>query len=324
MKALICNKYGPENNLTIKDIPIPEIGDEDVLIKVNAAGLNFPDILCVRGDYQIKPELPFVPGVEGSGIVKALGKNVKNLSIGNSVIFTGLEGAFAEYNKVNQNALIQMPEEMKYEDAAGFSIVYATTFYALKQKGMLENKETLLVLGAAGGVGLAAIEIGKALGATVIAAASTREKLNIAKAHGADHLINYQTNDLRASLKEITRKKGVDVIYDPVGGQLSEIAFRSIAWNGRHLVIGFANGEIPKLPLNLPLLKGASLVGVYWGAWALKNKSENKKNMLELFSLYNKKRIQPHIGGSFQLEEFKNAFELLTTRKAIGKIIIKP
>ena len=324
MKALICNKYGSENNLTIKDIPIPEIGDEDVLIKVNAAGLNFPDILCVRGDYQIKPELPFVPGVEGSGIVKALGKNVKNLSIGNSVIFTGLEGAFAEYNKVNQNALIQMPEEMKYEDAAGFSIVYATTFYALKQKGMLENKETLLVLGAAGGVGLAAIEIGKALGATVIAAASTREKLNIAKAHGADHLINYQTNDLRASLKEITRKKGVDVIYDPVGGQLSEIAFRSIAWNGRHLVIGFANGEIPKLPLNLPLLKGASLVGVYWGAWALKNKSENKKNMLELFSLYNKKRIQPHIGGSFQLEEFKNAFELLTTRKAIGKIIIKP
>ena len=324
MKALVCKKFGQENNLIVEEISSPKINDEEVLIKVESAGLNFPDILCIRGDYQIKPELPFVPGGEGAGIIESVGKNVKNLSIGDKVIFTGLVGAYAEYNNVNQHAVIKMPDIMTFEDGGGFSIVYATTYYALNQKAKLKKEEILLVLGAAGGVGLAAVEIGKAMGAKVIAVASTQEKLNIAKNHGADKLINYVKDDLKSSVKEITNKNGADVIYDPVGGSVSEQAFRSIAWEGRHLVIGFAGGEIHKLPLNLPLLKGASVVGVYWGAWALRNISENNKNMSELFTLYKDKKIRPHIGGTFRLNNFKQAFSLLTKRQAIGKIIIKP
>ena len=324
MKALYCREFSPEENLKVEEIDTPVVPEAHVLIDVKAAGLNFPDLLCVRGDYQFKPPLPFVPGGEGSGIITELGEGVEHLSVGDRVCFNGLTGAFAEQVAAPAGAVAIIPDSMPFDQAAGLTVVYATSYYALKQRAKIQAGETLLVLGAAGGVGLAAVELGKAMGATVIAAASTDEKLEAAKAHGADEGINYTTEDLKARVKELTGKKGADVIYDPVGGELAEAAFRAIAWEGRHLVIGFASGPIPKLPLNLPLLKGASAVGVFWGAWAMRDPEAHYQNMAELFEYYEQGAIKPHVAASYPLDDYLDAFGELSGRKAIGKVILTP
>jgi NADPH2:quinone reductase len=322
MKALYCREFSPEENLKVEDIDTPVLPPAHVMIDVKAAGLNFPDLLCIRGDYQLKPPLPFVPGGEGAGVVTQLGEGVDNLTVGDRVCFNGLTGAFAQQVASPAGAVTKIPDGMPFEQAAGLTVVYATSYYALKQRGKLQAGETLLVLGAAGGVGLAAVELGKAMGAKVIAAASSDEKLAAAKAHGADEGINYTTEDLKARVKELTGKQGADVIYDPVGGELAEAAFRAIAWEGRHLVIGFASGPIPKLPLNLPLLKGASAVGVFWGAWAMRDPGAHYKNMAELFEFYETGAIKPHVAATYPLEQFLEAFGELSGRRAIGKVVL--
>ena len=324
MKALYCREFGPEANLKVEEIDDPALPDGHVLIDVKAAGLNFPDLLCVRGEYQFKPPLPFVPGGEGAGEIIQICKGVDGFSVGDRVCFNGLTGAFASKVASPLGTFARIPDSMSFEEAAGLTVVYATSYYALKQRAKLQPGETVLVLGAAGGVGLATVELAKAMGARVIAAASSDEKLAVARDHGADEGINYATEDLKARAKELTDGNGVDVIYDPVGGELAEAAFRSIAWEGRHLVIGFASGPIPKLPLNLPLLKGASAVGVFWGAWAMRDPKAHHQNMRELFDFFENGKIKPHVAAQYSLEEFEAAFAELSGRRAIGKVILKP
>ena len=324
MKALICKEFGPEDQLVVEDVDAPAIQPGHVRIDVKAGGLNFPDLLCVRGQYQFKPPLPFVPGTEGAGVVSELGEGVEGLSVGDKVLFNTPVGAFAEQAVVPAPAVTPIPQSMPFDAAAGLTIVYGTSYHALKQRAEIKPGETLLVLGAAGGVGLATVELGKAMGAKVIAAASSDEKLAVCKTHGADELINYSTEDLKARIKELTGGKGVDVIYDPVGGDYSETAFRGIAPGGRHLVIGFAAGEIPKLPLNLALLKMASVVGVFWGAWAGSVPGGHKQNMDELFEMFEAGKIKPHVAGSYELEDFIEGFNALSGRTAIGKVILTP
>jgi len=324
MKALYCREFGPEENMKVEEIDDPALADGHVLIDVKAAGLNFPDLLCVRGEYQFKPPTPFVPGGEGAGVVSAVADDVTGLAPGDRVCFNGLTGAFASKVASPAGAVTRIPDSMSFEEAAGLTVVYATSYYALKQRAQLQPGETVLVLGAAGGVGLATVELAKAMGARVIAAASTDEKLAITREHGADETINYSTEDLKARMKETTGGQGANVIYDPVGGDLAELAFRSIAWEGRHLVIGFASGPIPKLPLNLPLLKGASAVGVFWGAWAMRDPKAHHQNMSELFEMFEAGKIKPHVAGAYPLEKFLEAFQELSGRRAIGKVVLTP
>jgi len=324
MKALYCRAFGPETDLTVEEIdsPVPSAGE--VLVSVQAAGLNFPDLLCVRGEYQFKPPLPFVPGSEGAGVVAAVGEGVSGVSVDDRVCFNGLSGAFAEEIAIPATAVTQIPDSMLFEQAAGLTIVYGTSYYALKQRAGLQRGDTLLVLGAAGGVGLSAVELGAAMGARVIAAASSEQKLAIAAEHGAEIGIDYSKEDLKNRIKELTDGAGANVIYDPVGGELAEAAFRGIAWEGRHLVIGFASGPIPKLPLNLPLLKGAAAVGVFWGSWTKREPEAHKQNMAELFDLFTEGAIQPHVSSTYPLGQFLDAFGEVSGRRAIGKVILTP
>ena len=324
MKALYCRAFGPETDLTVEEIdsPVPSAGE--VLVSVQAAGLNFPDLLCVRGEYQFKPPLPFVPGSEGAGFVTAVGEGVSGVSVDDRVCFNGLSGAFAEEIAIPATAVTQIPDSMLFEQAAGLTIVYGTSYYALKQRAGLQRGDTLLVLGAAGGVGLSAVELGAAMGDRVIAAASSEQKLAIAAEHGAELGIDYSKEDLKNRIKELTDGAGANVIYDPVGGELAEAAFRGIAWEGRHLVIGFASGPIPKLPLNLPLLKGAAAVGVFWGSWTKREPEAHKQNMAELFELFTEGAIQPHVSSTYPLGQFLDAFGEVSGRRAIGKVILTP
>ena len=324
MKALYCRAFGPETDLTVEEIDTPVPAAGEVLVSVEAAGLNFPDLLCVRGEYQFKPPLPFVPGSEGAGVVTALGADVSGVSVDDRVCFNGLSGAFAQEIAISASAVTQIPDSMPFEQAAGLTVVYSTSYYALKQRAGLQPGNTLLVLGAAGGVGLSAVELGAAMGARVIAAASSDEKLAVAAKHGAEVGINYATEDLKNRIKEITEGAGANVIYDPVGGELAEAAFRGIAWEGRHLVIGFASGTIPKLPLNLPLLKGAAAVGVFWGAWTKREPEVHKQNMAELFELFTEGAIQPHVSSTYSLDQFLDAFGEVSGRRAVGKVILTP
>ncbi|WP_300542255.1 NADPH:quinone oxidoreductase family protein [Maricaulis sp.] len=324
MKALLCREFGPEANMKVEEVEDPVLKPGHVLIDVKAGGLNFPDLLCVRGQYQFKPELPFVPGTEGAGVIAEVGEGVDGFTAGDRVLFNTPTGAFAGKAVIPAQSLTKIPDAMPHEAAAGLTIVYGTSYHALKQRAGLKPGQTLLVLGAAGGVGLATVELGKAMGATVIAAASTDEKLAVCKAHGADELINYSSEDLKARVKELTGGQGVDVIYDPVGGDFTEQAFRTIAWDGKHLVIGFAAGDIPKLPLNLPLLKGGHVVGVFWGAWAGRFPQEHRQNMSELFAMFEDGKIKPHVAGTYRLEDFLEAFNSLSGRKAIGKVVLTP
>jgi NADPH2:quinone reductase len=324
MKAVLCENWGLPDTLVIAELTDVIPGPGQIAIDVKAAGVNFPDVLIIQNKYQFKPELPFTPGSELSGIVRAVGEGVINAKVGDKVIAFIGQGAFAQQVLVPANAIIPMPPGMDFDTAAAITLTYGTSHHAVVDRAQLKAGETMLVLGAAGGVGLAAIEIGKALGARVIAAASTDEKLEICRQHGADACINYSTEDLREAIKIITNGKGPDVIYDPVGGIYAEPAFRSIAWRGRYLIVGFANGEIPKLPFNLMLLKGASLVGVFWGEFAKREPKANLVAMRELITWLAEGKIKPHISGRYALKDTAKALNDLAARKVTGKIVIQP
>jgi NADPH2:quinone reductase len=293
-----------------------------VVISTKAASVNFPDVLIIQNKYQFKPPLPFSPGSELAGLVKEVGAGVMNVKPGDKVIAVTTFGAFAEEVKTEAARLLPMPEGMSFEEAASFVLTYGTTDHALRDRGQLRPGETLLVLGAAGGVGVSALEIGKAMGARVIACASSVETLAVCREHGADETINYATEDLRERIKALTGGKGVDVIYDAVGGQFTEPAFRSIAWRGRHLVIGFAAGDIPKLPLNLALLKGASVVGVFWGDYTRREPQAFAESARQLARWYREGKLKPHISARFPLEKAAEAMNLLASRKAKGKVVV--
>lgn len=324
MKALLCKQFGPPESLVLEEVPDLVPGDTQVVIEVRAAAVNFPDTLIVQGLYQFKPALPFAPGGECAGVVKSVGSQVKNVKVGDHVIaFTGW-GAFAEQVLADALQVIPMPEGMDFVTASAFVMTYATSYHALKDRAALKAGETLLVLGASGGVGLAAIEIGKALGARVIAAASSAEKLEVCKQHGADELINYNSEDLKDRIKTLTNGKGANVVYDPVGGPYTEPALRSIAWRGRFLVIGFANGEIPKIPLNLALLKGSSIVGVFWGDYAKREPMNNIMDLRALFGWLKEGKLKPHIAGTYTLAQGATAIRALMDRKVSGKLVVTP
>ena len=324
MKAIVCKAWGLPETLVIEEQAdlVPAAGE--IIIDIMAAGVNFPDVLIIQNKYQFKPELPFTPGNELAGTVHAVGAGVSAYKVGDKVFAFVPQGAFAQQVKVTADAVLPMAAGMDFDTAAAITLTYGTSHHAVVDRAQLKAGETMLVLGAAGGVGLAAIEIGKALGARVIAAASTAEKLAVCKEHGADVLINYTTEDLREAIKAATNGKGPDVVYDPVGGSYTEPAFRSIAWRGRYLVIGFANGEIPKLPLNLPLLKGASLVGVFWGDFARREPAHNLTAMQELMRWLAEGKIKPHISARYALADTPQALIDMASRKVTGKIVILP
>ena len=322
MRAVLCKDWGPPENLVVEDIasPLPKAGE--VLVTVGAAAVNFPDVLIIQKKYQFQPALPFTPGNEAAGVVKAVGEGVGHVKPGDRVIAFGAMGAFAEEMIAPAQMVLPIPPGIADEVAASFTLVYGTSHHAVVDRAALQPGETLLVLGAAGGVGLSAVEIGKAVGATVIAAASSDDKLAVCKAHGADVLINYSTQDLREAVKSATSGKGPDVVYDPVGGAYAEPAFRSIAWRGRYLVIGFADGEIPRLPLNLPLLKGASLVGVFWGDFARREPKANAAMMAELAQWYGQGKIKPVIDRTMPMSELKAAYAHMGSRGVKGKLVM--
>ncbi len=322
MKALLCTRHGDPELLEWQEVPDPAPGPGEVLVRVAAAGVNFPETLIIRNLYQFKPPLPFVPGGEAAGTVEAVGEGVTRFAPGDQVIAMTGTGAFAEKLVAAEHQCVPVPGGLPMDLAAGVTMTYGTSHHALKQRAMLRAGETLLVLGAAGGVGLAAVELGKLMGARVIAAASTDEKLSLARAHGADEGVNYEREDLKERVKALTGGKGADVIYDPVGDRFAEPAFRSIAWNGRYLVVGFAAGEIPKLPLNLPLIKGAAIVGVFWGAFTMHEPEVHRANMAELVGWLAEGRLKPHVGARLPLAEGGKAIRMLMERKAMGKVIL--
>ena len=322
MKAVRCKAYGPPETLAIEELSSPAPGPGEVVVSVKAAGVNFPDVLIIENKYQVKPPLPFSPGSELAGVVKTVGADVVGFKAGDSVMAITGYGAFAEEVAVDARRLLPIPSGMDFVSAAAFGLTYATSEHALCDRGALKAGETLLVLGAAGGVGIAAIEIGKELGARVIACASTDEKLAVCREHGADEGINYATEDLRERIKALTGGKGADVVYDPVGGPYTELALRSIAWRGRLLVVGFAAGEIPKIPLNLTLLKGCSIVGVFWGEFTRREPQRFVQAMEKLGRWFGEGKLKPHISGTFPLERAADALTLMAERKVKGKVVL--
>jgi NADPH2:quinone reductase len=322
VKAVVCRQYGPPESLTLEALPSPAPGPGEVVVRVKAASLNFPDVLIIQDKYQLKPPLPFSPGSELAGVVKEVGAGVEGVKRGDSVLAVIGYGAFAEEVKVEAGRLVPIPEGMDFVTAAAFLLTYGTCDHALRDRGRLAAGETLLVLGAAGGVGIAAIEIGKALGARVIACASSDEKLAACREHGADATIDYARQEVRERIRELTEGKGVDVVLDPVGGPLTEPALRSTAWRGRLLVVGFAAGEIPKIPLNLPLLKGCSIVGVFWGEFARRERAAFVESLTQLGRWYGEGKLRPHVSGTFPLERAADALNLLAARKVTGKLVL--
>ena len=322
MKALLCKVWGPPADLVFERVADLAPEDGEVIISMRAAGVNFPDALTVQGKYQAKPTLPFVPGSELAGVVLSTGAGVRGVKPGSRVMASCRLGAFSEQVRVPADHVIPLPDNISFEIGASFALTYGTSYHALNSRATLRAGETLLVLGAAGGVGLAAIQIGKAMGAKVIAAASGPEKLAVCRSYGADALIDYTIEDLRERLKDLTSGKGPDVVFDPVGGRYTEPAFRSIAWGGRYLVIGFAAGDVPSLALNLPLLKGASIVGVFWGEYVARQLSDFQNDMKELFALLDQGKLAPHISARYPLAQGGLALQDLLDRKAIGKVII--
>ncbi len=324
MKAMLCKQFGPPESLVLEDVAALKADTDKVVIDVKACGVNFPDTLIIQNKYQFKPELPFSPGGEVAGIVKQVGEGVTNVKVGDRVIaFTGW-GGFAEEVATDAARLIPIPDGMDFPTASAFVMTYGTSHHALKDRAQIQPGETLLVLGAAGGVGLAAVELGKIMGAKVIAAASTDDKLAVCKQHGADELINYATQDLRERIKEITGGKGVDVIYDAVGGAYTEPALRSMAWKGRLLVVGFAAGDIPKIPLNLTLLKGCSIVGVFWGDFTKREPKNNATSLRELGMWYMQGKLKPHISATYPLARAADALNDMMNRKVMGKVVLVP
>lgn len=323
MKAVVCKEHGMADKLTLETgWPAPEVGDGEVLIDVKAGGLNFPDVLMMQGKYQSQPDMPFVTGGECAGVVAAVGKGVSRVKPGDKVIAMVGHGAFAEQVAASEMVVFPMPEGLSFEQAAGVGITYFTSYHALVQRADIQPGETLLVMGAAGGVGVTAIELGKLLGAKVIAAASTDEKLELCKRLGADEVINYSEGSLKDKLKELTGGKGVDVVYDPVGGDFAEPALRSMAWKGRYLVIGFASGPIPKIPLNLTLLKGCSVVGVFWGRFTMEEPEVNLANIEALWTYFAEGKLNPVVTDVFPLAEYEAAYNCMIERRARGKVIL--
>ena len=322
MKAIVCNQFGLPNTLGYTDVETPQPKEGEVLISVKACSVNFPDTLIIQGKYQFRPAFPFSPGSDIAGIVEKLGENVQHLKVGDTVVGFVPFGGFAEKAIVKAKDCFPKPKGMSMVHASAFLLAYGTSYHALKDRANLQKGETILILGASGGVGLTALELAKLMGAKVIAAASTNEKLELCKQFGADEVINYTTESLKDRVKEITNGKGVDVIYDPVGGHFSELALRAIAWKGRHLVIGFANGEIPKIPINLTLLKGASIVGVFWGVFAQKEPKKSLENIQQLLTWFVKGELKPHIDKVYALQNAPKALEDMMQRKTKGKIVI--
>ena len=322
MKAVLCKAYGPPESLVVEDVVSPEPGPGEVVVSVKAASVNFPDVLIIQNKYQFKPQLPFSPGSEVAGVVKTVGDGVRTVNPGDRVMAFTTYGAFAEEVKTEATRLLPLPAGMDFTHAAAFGLTYATSDHALRDRGQLAGGETLLVLGAAGGVGLAAIEIAKALGARVIAAASADDKLAVCREHGADETINYAADDLRDRVKAITNGRGVDVVYDPVGGTYTEPALRSLAWRGRLLVVGFAAGEIPKIPLNLTLLKGCSIVGVFWGEFTRREPQRFAESMQQLGRWYADGKLKPHVSQTYPLERAADALTAMANRQVKGKVVL--
>lgn len=323
MQALICEKHGPPEELVLRDMPIPQAGEGEIQIRVHASGLNFPDSLIIQDKYQMKPPLPFAPGGELAGIVTATGAGVTHFKAGDRVAALTNWGGFAEYAVAREDRTTLVPETMDLETASIFAFAYGTSQHAFKQRAGLQAGETVLVLGASGGVGLAAVEVAKAMGARVIAGASSDEKLAIAKAHGADELVNYTAQNLKDEVKQLAGKHGVDVIYDPVGDKLANLAFRTIAWEGRYLVIGFAGGDIPAVPFNLALVKGASIVGVFWGDFVVREPQLHIANMDELYAMHADGKLDPHISARYELADAAKAIRALMDRKVTGKVVVR-
>ena len=323
MRALLCKEHGPPESLVVEEIATPDPGPGKIRITVAAAGVNFPDFLIIQDKYQFKPDLPFSPGGEMAGEVSAIGDGVTGFTLGQKVMGSHIHGGFAEEAIVDADKAIPLPEDADLKMAAAIGLVYGTSYHALFDRAAMTADDTVLVLGAAGGVGLAAVELAKVAGAKVIAAASTDEKLQVCKDHGADMLLNYGDGEFRAKLKELC-PDGPTIVYDPVGGELSEQAFRSIGWRGRHLVVGFAAGDIPKIPLNLPLLKQASLVGVFWGAYARREPEANLADLRQIMAWIREGKLKPLISGSYPLAEGGAAIRHIADRKALGKLVVEP
>ncbi len=324
MRAVMCREFGPPEKLSVENVPSPIAGDNQVVISVKAASVNFPDTLMIQGKYQIKAEPPFSPGFEVAGVVKQIGAGVTAFKPGDRVMAVTTWGGFAEEVAVDSNSAMLMPDAMDFVSASAFVTTYGTSYHALKDRAQIKPGETLLVLGASGGVGTSAIQIGKALGARVIAAASSDAKLAVCKQEGTDELINYASTDLRAQVKAITGGKGVDVVYDPVGGKYSELALRDMAWNGRFLVVGFAAGDIPKIPLNLALLKGCSIVGVFWLQFTKLEREKSQRNVDELNQMFLAGKIKPHLHATYPLEGAVDALNEVLNQKVSGKLVLVP
>lgn len=323
MKAIVCKQLGLPKDLIFTDLPSPIPGPKEIVISVKACAINFPDTLIIQGKYQMRPELPFSPGSDISGIVKSVGSEVSNFNIGDEVFGVVPFGGMAEEVCTNTKNIFPKPAEMPFPIAASFLYAYGTSLHALKDRAQIKAGETIAILGASGGVGLAAVDLAKSMGARVIACASTSEKLALCKTYGADETINYNDEDLKTRIKELTEGKGADVIFDPVGGQYAEPAIRATAWNGRYLVIGFAAGSIPKIPMNLALLKGCQLVGVFWGRFTKEEPQTNLNNSIQIMQWFNEGIIKPHIHKTYLLEQAPKALEEMMNRKVIGKVIIE-
>lgn len=331
MKAVLCKEFGPPEKLVIEDVPSPEPKDGEVVLEVHAAAVNFPDVLIIQNLYQFKPPLPFSPGGEVSGRVAKVGAGVKNVKVGDRVIGSCGWNGFREELAIEEARVQPIPDEMDYVTASAFLMTYGTSHHALKDRAQIKPGETLVVLGAAGGVGLAAVELGKAMGAKVIAGASSEDKVQVAKDHGADDGFVYpsgplskdQQKELSETIKKLTGGQGADVLYDPVGGDYAEPALRAMNWDGRYLVVGFAAGDIPKIPLNLALLKGCQIVGVFWGAFTGRERARHEENLRELMDLFKAGKVKPHVSKTYKLEEAAEALNEMAGRKVKGKVVLK-
>ena len=323
MRAVICSAFGPPESLTVEEVRAPSAGPGQVLVDVHACAVSFPDVLMLADKYQFKPGLPFTPGGEIAGVVSAVGDGVTTVSVGDRVLASTGAGGLAEQVVAPASSAIPVPDGVDLTEASAFLYAYGTSHHALKDRARIQPGETLLVLGAAGGVGLAAVELGALMGATVIAAASTDAKLELCRQHGAALTINYDTEDLKTRVRELTDGKGADVVYDAVGGPYSEPALRATAWDGRFLVVGFAAGEIPRVPLNLPLLRNCSIVGVIWGAWVGREPERHRANVAELVGWWRDGRLKPHVSSTYPLDRAGEALRELADRRAMGKVVVE-
>jgi NADPH2:quinone reductase len=324
MKALLCTRYGTPDDLELADIPDPKPGPGEVVVRIEAAALNFFDTLIIAGKYQYKPPMPFSPAAEFAGTVESLGTSVASVKAGDRVMAYCSSGAARERMAIAADKLVMLPDALDFDRAAGLCVTYGTTLHALKDRAKLKRGETLAVLGASGGVGLAAVELGKIMGARVIACASSADKIAFAKKHGADDGIDYSKEDLKDALRRLADGRGANVIYDPVGGAYSESALRSIAWQGRFLVVGFAAGYIPKLPLNLALLKGCDILGVFWGSWIERDPAGHRANTEQLLAWCAEGKLSSHVHAVYPLKDAPAALKAIAARQVMGKVILRP